>query len=459
MIGMSMALLTPPLLTVGTAALRPHLALVDDVLIYLFAVVCVAVVGGFWPAMVAAVASCLFLNWYLTPPVHTWIIHTPQDIMALVLFLAVAAVVSSVVLQAATRAATSDRLKAEAEILLELARKVLAGDDSAEAVLAQLRDATGYSSELLERVKGTWVRVAGVPASGERVREIAIGQRLRFRASRTATASGPVSARVLEGYGAQAAAALQRARLRMQVAQSAGLAEADRMRTTLLAAVSHDLRTPLAAVKASVSTLRQTDVDWSPEDRAELLATIEDGADRLTDLIANLLDMSRVSAGALSPVLRPVGLDEIAPMMASSLDHGGVMRFDIADDLPLVLADPGLLERALANLASNALRYSPRGHPPTLRAHAVGGRVLIDVIDSGPGVPEDERARIVQPFHQLGDQRRGSGVGLGLAVAKGFVEVMGGELRALSTLGGGLTMRIDLAAAPKKASVTADVAS
>jgi two-component system sensor histidine kinase KdpD len=410
--------------------------------------------------MVAAVMSCIFLNWYLTPPLHTWIIHSPQDVVALALFLAVAAVVSSVVRQAARRAATSDRLKGETEILLELARTVLAGDDSAEAVLAQLRSATGYSSELLERVGGTWVRVAGVSTSVERVREIPIGARLRFRASRSATHAGrPVSAQILEGYGAQAAAALERGRLRTQVAQAAGLAEADRMRTALLEAVSHDLRTPLAAVKASVSTLRQTDVNWSPADRAELLATIEDGADRLTALIGNLLDMSRIHTGTLCPLLRPVGLDEIAPMMAKGLEHGDMMRFDIADDLPLLLADAGLLERALANLASNALRYSPRGRPPTLRAYADDGRVLIELVDNGPGVPEDQRARIVQPFQQLGDQRRGNGVGLGLAVAKGFVEAMGGELRALSTLGGGLTMRIELPVAPEKASTPSELAT
>jgi two-component system sensor histidine kinase KdpD len=253
-----------------------------------------------------------------------------------------------------------------------------------------------------------------------------------------------VSAQVLEGYGAQAAAALDRGRLRVQIAQAAGVAEGDRMRTALLAAVSHDLRTPLASVKASVSTLRQTDVDWSAADRLELLAAIEEGADRLNSLISNLLDMSRIQAGALRPNLRPVDLDEVAPMVARGIDGGGRLRLDVPDDLPMFVADVGLLERVLANLVANAFRYSPRTHPPALQAHATPQCVQIDVVDHGPGVPDDDKARIVQPFQQLGDQRRGNGVGLGLAVAKGFVDAMGGRLVALTTLGGGLTMRIEL---------------
>jgi len=457
LIGMAASLLVPLLLTPIAVALRSHLALIDDVLVYLFAVVCITVLAGFWPAIVAAVASCLLLNWYLTPPLHTWIIHSPQDIVALALFLAVAAVVGSVVRRAARRAAEADRLATETAILLELARTVLAGDDSAEAVLTQLRETTGYPSELLERVGGTWVRVAGGITATEHLREIAVGSNLRLRVSRPQFGH-LVSASVLEGYGAQAAAALERGRLRTQVAQAAGLAEADRMRTALLAAVSHDLRTPLASVKASVSTLRQTDVEWSAQDRAELLAAIEEGTDRLNALISNLLDMSRIQTGTLQPFLRPVDLDEVVPVMARSLDGGELFRFDIAEDLPLVLADAGLLERALANLGSNALRYSPRGRPPALQAYALGDVVVIDVVDNGPGVPEDQRARIVQPFQQLGDQRRGNGVGLGLAVAKGFVEAMGGQLRALSTLGGGLTMRVELPAAPVTTPRSADQA-
>jgi two-component system, OmpR family, sensor histidine kinase KdpD len=335
-----------PVLTICLAAVRTHLAFADDLLLYLAAVIGITLVGGFVPAVVAAVASSLLLNWYFTPPVHTWTIDSPQNLLALVLFVAVAVIVSSVVHLAARRA-------------------VLAAGLANEAARAQ------------------------------------------------------------------------------------GLAEGNRIRTTLLAAVGHDLRTPLASVKASVSTLRQTDVLWSAEDQAELLATIEEGADRLNALIGNLLDMSRIQTGALQLFVRPTSLEEVAPLVVQAVDDGALLRVEMSEDLPLFGADPGLLERALANLVVNALRYSPAEQPPTLAARAVrggaaGGVVQIDVIDHGPGVPPDQWERIVAPFEQVGDQRGGNGVGLGLAVTKGFVEAMGGKLSVDATAGGGLTMRIEL---------------
>ncbi len=339
-----------PVLTLCLAAVRSHLVFADDLLLYLAAVIAVTLVGGFWPSVVAAIASSLLLNWYFTPPVHTWTIDSPQNVLALVLFVAVAVAVSSVVHLAARRA-------------------VLAAGLATEAARAQ------------------------------------------------------------------------------------GLAEGNRIRTALLAAVGHDLRTPLASVKASVSTLRQTDVTWSPQDQSELLATIEEGADRLNGLISNLLDMSRLQTGAVQLFVRPTSLEEVAPLVVQGVDDGGLLQVEMSEDLPLFAADPGLLERALANLVANALRYSPPDQPPTLAARAVQngnarGSVQIDVIDHGPGVPADQWDRIVQPFEQVGDLRSGNGVGLGLAVTKGFVEAMGGKLSAAATPGGGLTMRIELAVIP-----------
>ena len=177
---------------------------------------------------------------------------------------------------------------------------------------------------------------------------------------------------LLAGYAAQAAAALDRERLRTQAAQAEALAEGNRMRTALLAAVSHDLRTPLASIKASVSSLRQTDVEWSEADEADLLATIEQNADRLDALIGNLLDMSRLHTGSLQPFLRPTAIDEVAPVAAGGLDDSLRLEMAVPDGFPLVLADPGLLERVLANLFSNALRYSPAGRPPELHAFLDG---------------------------------------------------------------------------------------
>ena len=250
---------------------------------------------------------------------------------------------------------------------------------------------------------------------------------------------------LLAGYAAQAAAALDRERLRTQAAQAEALAEGNRMRTALLAAVSHDLRTPLASIKASVSSLRQTDVEWSEADEADLLATIEQNADRLDALIGNLLDMSRLHTGSLQPFLRPTAIDEVAPVAAGGLDDSLRLEMAVPDGFPLVLADPGLLERVLANLFSNALRYSPAGRPPELHAVLDGGTVRLEVADHGPGVPDELKERIFEPFERIGD--RHPGVGLGLAVARGFAEAMGGRIGAFDTPGGGLTVRVTLPAA------------
>jgi two-component system sensor histidine kinase KdpD len=234
------------------------------------------------------------------------------------------------------------------------------------------------------------------------------------------------------------------------------LAAGNRMRTALLAAVSHDLRTPLASIKASISSLRQTDVHWSPEDQALLLANVEDATDKLDRLIANLLDMSRLQTGSLEPFLAPAAVDEIVPLAArAAAEDPRLIELDIPETLPLVSTDAGLVERAVANLLSNALRYSPAGHPPKVVAAAAGDAVQIAVVDHGPGVAPEDRDRIYEPFQRLGDHDMTTGVGLGLAVARGFVEAVGGTLSASETPGGGLTMTIVLPAASRSEKVQA----
>lgn len=441
--GLAVGAIGLPIITVILTRARPHLALIDDVLVYLFAVVAVTLIGGFWSAIVAAVESSLLLNWFFTPPLHTWTVESPQNLLALLLFVAIAVTVSAVVHLAAQRAVLARQFGIETQRLMDLARTVLGGADTADAVLDHLTGSTRYRAELLEFVSGRWVRVAGQPIGAPSSAVVPVRENLRMDVVHPPSVAA-ISRRLLEGYANQAAAALDRERLRAQAAQAEALAEADRMRTALLAAVSHDLRTPLASVKAAVSSLRQHDVAWSAADEEELLATVEEGADRLNSLISNLLDMSRIQTGNLQPFLRPLALDEVAPLALRGLEGGEKVRFDIPDDLPLINTDAVLLERALANLLANALRYSPLGRPPILAATASNATVAIEVIDFGPGVVEDQRARMVQPFQQIGDQRVGAGVGLGLAVAKGFVEAMAGKLLARTTLGGGLTMRIEL---------------
>jgi two-component system sensor histidine kinase KdpD len=442
--GVLLAAVLLPLLTVVLATARSHLNLADFVLVYLVAVVAITVIGGFWPAVLAAVAASLLLNWYFTAPIHTFTIAQPRELLALLLFVTVAVAVSSVVHLAARRALQAARAREEAASLLELAQTVLGGADSPAAVLEHLTRTHGGQAELQERVAGRWVRAASSGVDGA----LAAAARIDIRSDLTLMVTGQdpsATPALLAGYAAQAAAALDRERLRTQAAQAEALAEGNRMRTALLAAVSHDLRTPLASIKASVSSLRQTDVEWSEADEADLLATIEQNADRLDALIGNLLDMSRLHTGSLQPFLRPTAIDEVAPVAAGGLDDSLRLEMAVPDGFPLVLADPGLLERVLANLFSNALRYSPPGRPPELHAVLDGGTVRLEVADHGPGVPDELKERIFEPFERVGD--RHPGVGLGLAVARGFAEAMGGRIGAFDTPGGGLTVRVTLPAA------------
>ena len=439
--GVALALAGLPLLTLLLVAARQHLNLADDLLVFLLAVVTVTVVGGFWPAVLAAVASSLLLNWYLTPPLHTFTIQEPKNLLALVLFVTVAVAVSSVVHLAARRAVQAAASREETASLLALARTVLGGADTPTAVLGHLTGTLGGRAELQEFTAGRWIRVAVSGGAGPDTE----GTRIHPRPGLALLTNGQTAAAtttLLAGFGAQAAAALDRERLRMQASQAEALAEGNHIRTALLAAVSHDLRTPLASIKASVSSLRQTDVEWTAADEADLLATIEQNADRLDALIGNLLDLSRLHTGSLEPFLRPTAVDEVAPVALRGLDAPVQLEIAVPDGIPLLRADPGLLERVLANIFSNALRHSPSSQPPALHARQAGETVLLEIIDHGPGVPDGLKERIFEPFQRLDD--RHAGVGLGLAVAKGFAEAMGGTIAAVDTPGGGLTIRVAL---------------
>ncbi len=446
-----------PLITVILVTARPHLDLTDDLLIYLVAVVAIAVLGGFWPALLAALAASLLLNWYFTKPLHTLTIAEPRNLLALLLFVTVAVTVSSVVHLAARRQVQAARSAGEAASLLELAQTVLGGADTPTAVLDHLTSTWGGRAELAEQVREHWVSVAvsGTAPDGAASSHVPVSDTVALIVSGQPR---PLPARLLHGFAAQAGAALDRDRLRTQAAQAEALAEGNRMRTALLAAVSHDLRTPLASIKASVSTLRQTDVVWTEADEEALLATIEDGADRLDALIGNLLDMSRLATGSLQPFLRPTSVEEVAPAALLGLAPASSVRMAVPDDLPLVRTDPVLLERVLANLFANALAHSPDGRPPALHAYPAGDTVLLEVSDHGPGVADEFKLRMFEPFERLDERAAGTGVGLGLAVAKGFLAAMGGSIVATDTPGGGLTVQVILpaAAAPAASSAAAE---
>jgi two-component system sensor histidine kinase KdpD len=430
-----------------------HLGLANDVLLYLALTVAAALLGGLYPALASAAVGSLLLNWFFTPPVSRITISDPKNILALAIFVGVAVSVASVVDLAARRTHQAARLRAESEILSFLAGSVLRGDTSLEALLERVRETFAMeSAALLERENDVapWT-CAGRAGSGppvERPEDADVDMPVsdHMALALTGRVLPAEDRRVLAAFAAQAAVVLDRRRLREEAGQARALAEGNRIRTALLAAVSHDLRTPLAGIKAAVSSLRSDDVAWSEEDQAELLEGIEEGADRLDHLVGNLLDMSRLQTGTVTPLIREIDVDEVVPMALGGVPEADV-ELDIPESLPMVAVDPGLLERSVANLVENAVKYSPPGERVLVAASALGDRVEIRIVDRGPGVPDEAKERIFEPFQRYGDAPRGAGVGLGLAVARGFAEAMGGTLAAEDTPGGGLTMVLTVRAA------------
>ncbi|MBM2616218.1 DUF4118 domain-containing protein [Actinoplanes sp. LDG1-06] len=429
-------LLLPSLTAVAHAA---GLELTDGVLLFLAATVGVALLGGLWPALLAAVGGFLLLNYFFTAPVRSLDVNTGQGALALTVFVLVALAVSWIVDLAARRLRQADDAAAEAHILAAVAGGVLAGPDPLAGLLSELRELFGLESvALLERRGAGWAVVAGAPAApldDDAVLPLADdGLMLSFR-GRDLDRN---EQRIAAAFGAQAAVALRQQRLTMA-------AEGDRVRSALLTAVSHDLRTPLASAKAAVAGLRSDEVHFDEDDRRELLATADESLDRLGGLLANLLDMSRLQAGALAVRLTDVGLeDAVAPALDELGEPGRRVRVRLGDGLDAVRADPGLLDRVLVNVVGNALRYSPDGRPPEITAGVAGDRVELRVIDHGPGIPPGDRERVFQAFQRLGDRDNHTGVGLGLALSRGLVEAMDGTLIPEDTPGGGLTMVLTL---------------
>ncbi|QKZ23047.1 sensor histidine kinase [Streptomyces chartreusis] len=454
--------LGPALLTVLLTHVAPEVGLANDMLLYLSLTVAAALLGGLLPALASAVVGSLLLNWFFTPPVHTLTIADPKNIVAIAIFIGVAVSVASVVDLAARRTHQAARLRAESEILSFLAGNVLRGETSLEALLERVRETFGMVSvALLERESEVdpWTCAGSVgsrPCQDPDDADVGVPVGDHMALALTGRVLPAEDRRVLAAFAVQSAVVLDRQRLRREADQAKELAEGNRIRTALLAAVSHDLRTPLAGIKASVTSLRSDDVAWSEEDEAELLQAIEEGADRLDLLVGNLLDMSRLQTGTVTPLIREVDLDEVVPMALGGVPEGSV-ELDIPETLPMVSVDKGLLERVVANVVENAVKYSPEDEPVLVSASAIADRVEVRVVDRGRGVPDEAKERIFEPFQRYGDAPRGAGVGLGLAVARGFAEAMGGTISAEDTPGGGLTMVLSLRVAAGGAGEDGDV--
>jgi two-component system sensor histidine kinase KdpD len=449
MLGFALAAVGVPLVTALCVSLGAAVSLSVVLLAFLLLVLAVALVGGLWPALTAAVLGGLAENWFFVDPTGGLAVRRIDDVVSLLGGLTVAATVATVVDRSARRATAAARSRAETALLASLSRSVLAGNRGPTQLLEQLREAFGLRSvAMIERAPGGDIVVGSCGAHDDAAEDdeiVPVTERLVLRLSgRPLPAS---ERRVLLAFAEQTALALQQERLAAQAAAADRLAAGNSMRTALLAAVSHDLRTPLAGIKAASSALRSTGLDLSPADRDELVTTVDESADRLSGLVDNLLDMSRLQAGAVSATVSRTDVTEDVVRATRFLEPADRARLalDWADDLPAALADPGLLERVLDNLVSNALRHAPG--PVRVTAGAVGERIEVRVTDQGPGIRPADRDRLFAPFQRLGDAPAGQGVGLGLAVARGLTEAMGGILAAEDTPGGGLTMVLSLAAA------------
>ncbi|MFD4560775.1 ATP-binding protein [Streptomyces sp. NPDC058469] len=425
-------LVLPVLLTVCLAQVRGTVNLTSEALLFLLAVVGVACIGGVASAVIASVTASLLLNYWFIPPIGQFTLDDPNALLALGVFTVVAATVAAVVDRSLRLSRRSARATAEAETMSSLAGSIVRGGQTIPALLERTRETFGTdSAELVDEPPDHEVGAGAttVPAGP--------GAFLVLR-GRTLSSS---ERRVLAAFAAHVGSAVERAQLAEAAAEIEPVKAADRLRTALLRAVGHDLRTPLAAGWAAVTSLRGRDVEFSAEDRDELLATADESMAKLNRLLENLLDLSRLEAGVLPLSLRATSLEEVLPMALAD-----VPDVDLRDveSIPPVLVDPPLLERVIANLAGNAARHTPAGRRVMVTASALGGRVELRVVDRGPGLPTNGRERLFEPFQRLGDTDNTAGLGLGLALARGLTEAMNGTLTPEDTPGGGLTMVVSL---------------
>jgi two-component system sensor histidine kinase KdpD len=439
--------------TLTVMVLDRFLGIGGESALFFIGVLVVALLGGVAPAILSALLSGLLLNYFLIEPRHTFTVAEPDSAVTIVVLLLVAIAVAVLVDGAASRAREARRASQEAELLALFAGSVLRGADL-NTLLERVRETYSQRAvSLLREGTGIVGCVGDDPCvdvdTADTAIEVGDDEFWMLMAGRKLAAR---DRRVLGAVAKQAAGLVKQRELTEAAGKANAIAQADDLRRSLLSAVSHDLRTPLAAAKAAVSSMRSSDIDFSAEDTAELLATIEESIDALTALVGNLLDSSRLAAGVVRPELRPVYLEETVQRALLGIGKGITgfrreridrVKVDVAD--AVVMADSGLLERVLANVVDNALRYAPDS-PVRITAGRVGDRVLIAVVDEGPGIPRGAEDQLFAPFQRLGDHDTSIGVGLGLSVARGFVEAMGGTISATDTPGGGLTVEIDLPA-------------
>ncbi len=447
-LGWLLALVGIPLLTYSLIPLRGGTSLSSILLLLLLGTVCVAAVGGVKPGVVSALIAFALADWYFVPPIHHWRIAHTNDLVVLLVFLAVAGAFAVLTDRFARRGFEIARARDEVETLNRLAsRSVMPSIEALDELVQEVRATLQLDSvALLTPSESGWAIHAaagpfppGSPSEADSVAELADGATLAMRGTHALSAD---DRRLLNTFVAQLRLAQQQIVLQADAASATSLAETNELRTAMLAAVSHDLRTPLASIKAAATSVLSPEVTWPPETIKGFCETIDLEADRLNSLVGNLLDMSRLQAGVLSISLRPTAPEEVVFSAVKSLSRDTTrLAIAVPDALPPIATDPALLERAVANVIDNALSWSPPDRTVRVEADAVAGHLELRVVDRGPGIPPAQLTAVFQPFQRLGDgpSAQDHGVGLGLAVARGFVQSMGADLRLEDTPGGGVT--------------------
>jgi two-component system sensor histidine kinase KdpD len=472
-LGYAIAVLGTTAATLGLLAVRPNVSTTNVVLTFLAVVVAAAATGGLGPGAVAAVAGFLAFDILFLPPYLTLIVNDRQDYLSLGVYLLTAFMVSYLVGALERRRMQAERREQETRTLYELSTSLVAHgslDDTLSSVVRTVRSLFNLAGCAIVLPDGDGVRVAAqdgeTPSGLERILAPTLGGGLggQLQPGQALTvplragaepvgalvvvAGGPDSPsfgeaerRLLATFANQAALAVEQGRREEELARTRALEETDRLRTALLNSVSHDLRTPLASIKAAASSLLDSEITWKERERQEFLRTIDEEADRLTRLVHNLLDMSRIEANALHPRLQETSLAEIAGSVVRRARSSAGQRIDVRvpETIPPVLADPVLLEQVLANLLDNAVRYAG-GSPIAVLGRELEGLVELRVVDHGPGIPEPERERVFDQFYRLkGGGRRPEGTGMGLSICRGIVAALRGGLRVETTPGGGAT--------------------
>ena len=452
-----------PLLTLALTAGRSGDSLATALSSYLVLVVGVAATGGVWPAALAALAGFLLSNYYFAPPIHSFTIADARDILALVMFLVTAGVVSVLVDLSARRSAAATQARTDARMLARVAGRMVSPEGNPlpslleELTVAFRLDAASVLRSGTDRSEtpavpgtpefstGPWSLVASAgqpPPLGPDQATVVLpltGWEILALRGPGLTAE---DREILSAFAAQLATVLQSDRLHAEAAEADSLARAGQLRSALLDAVSHDLRTPLASIKAASSSLLSDQLTFGPDETRILIRTIDDEADRLNSMVENLLDMSRLHTGSMQVLHQSTDVGDVVEAAVDSLGpRGDGVTVDVPGALPRIRSDPVLLERAVAGLVDNALVHGA-GSGVRIEAGPVANRVDIRIIDKGPGIPREDRDRVFQPFQRLGDSESRAGVGLGLAVARGFVRAVGGDLDIEDTPGGGCTMVI-----------------